>query len=502
MVLRRSCSLSGRGFTVNVLDLAQTKGHYKKVSSNKGGEYHGPCPICGGNDRFHIWPAQKVTGDWWCRGCDRGGDLIQWFIDVEGMTFPEACKAVGRELPELREGQTPQTKRPAGDNWQPNTPAAPAELWQEHAGKLVEWAHQQLLALGEGPGTPLHYLAARGIRKESAIAHRLGWNPGEKGKDLYRTRKAWGLEAIIRDGKEKKLWLPIGLVIPFYAGGRLRRIRIRIPSERRTPEFSTPYYVVPGSSMDTYVVNPGAKAFVIVEAELDGILVGQEVAELNVGAMALGNNSAKPTDGAYALLQSALHISVALDYDLEPGSTENPGGKSSTWWSEHFSHAERWPVPAGKDPGDAFKAGYSIREWVLLNLPPIFSLSQIPAAPAPCPRETAPAAPVSRVPVFDSGKAGQMIRDAYSLIAGKYQEGALEWVKASRPDLWARIQAAEAVTDCAMQSEDPGKFKDAVQEWQAVHLEAWEAFESRPPIVEVQGGLFAAVPEKTYRSDQ
>lgn len=409
--------------TMNLLDLAQKYGTYRKHSTAKGGEYVGPCPVrstCAGSgeDRFHIWPEQDDTGTWWCRRCDKGGDAIQFLIEVEGMTFPEACKAVGREIPEHQEMRTPQARRPAASSWQPKDPDAPAGAWLEHAEKFVTWAHNQLLHLGDGPGTPLHYLAGRGISRDSAITHRLGWNPGEKGGDLYRAREAWGLETVMKGDKKKKLWLPIGLVIPFYKSppnpplakggdelarrgdlmtkggdelairGDLCRVRIRIPKERRTPEFSTPYFIVPGSAMDTFVVGGDAKGYVIIEAELDAILVAQECAGLRIGAMAMGNSTAKPTAAAYVMLAASLHISNALDYDLREGSTENAGGSAWLWWKNQFPQAERWPVPVGKDPGDAFQAGVNIRQWVMAGLPPIFS---IPAGTIPAVCETKPA---------------------------------------------------------------------------------------------------------------
>ena len=478
---------------MNVLDLAEIHGVYKKVSTNKGGEYHGPCPMCGGNDRFHIWPAQKVTGDWWCRICGKGGDLIQWFMDVQGMSFPEACKQVGRELPAQQEGATPQTKRPVGDAWQPTIPAAPADLWLQHAGKFVEWSHQQLLALGEEAGSPLHYLAARGIRKESAIEHRLGWNPGEKGKDLYRAREAWGLDTVLKDEKKKKLWIPIGLVIPYQVDGCLRRVRIRIPNERRTPDFSTPYYVLPGSSMDTYVINPTAKAFVIIEAELDGILTAQETDGLGVGTMALGNSSAKPTDAAFALLTAALHISVALDNDLEAGSNHNPGGKACVWWADHFSQSERWPVPVGTDPGDAFKAGCDIREWVLSGLPPIFHLPPAPIVPEAQATRAKQVGTPSRVPQkMDPAKVEMMIRDAYSIITSQYPTGALEWIAEHRPDMSKTMKQAATSVDSFALGEDLSAFTESLETWSKSHLEAWEAFKSRPPVIEIQQTFFEA----------
>ena len=43
-------------------------------------------------------------------------------------------------------------------------------------------------------------------------------------------------------------------------------------------------------------------------------------------------------------------ILVALDF----GDGDLAGAKGWPWWQGQFSQARRWPVPAGKDPGEAF----------------------------------------------------------------------------------------------------------------------------------------------------
>ncbi len=41
----------------NVLELAEEAGEeYIKKSDSDGGQWDGPCPKCGGEDRFIIWP--------------------------------------------------------------------------------------------------------------------------------------------------------------------------------------------------------------------------------------------------------------------------------------------------------------------------------------------------------------------------------------------------------------------------------------------------------------
>lgn len=79
----------------NVLDLAQQDVPLKQTSTCKGAEYHGPCPSCGGTDRFCVWPERGKTGRFWCRQCGRKGDSIQYLRDFRGLSFLEAKQRLG-----------------------------------------------------------------------------------------------------------------------------------------------------------------------------------------------------------------------------------------------------------------------------------------------------------------------------------------------------------------------------------------------------------------------
>lgn len=363
---------------MNVLDLAQQNGRtYRKVSTHNGGEYHGPCPTCGGADRFHIWPAQGENGTFWCRQCDKAGDAIEYLITYEGKGFREAAGIIGKEIPEQDENQRPQFRKQGQtvEAFQPRQCAAPVDLWQQHAGKLIDWAHQQLLV----NQTQLDWLAGRGLDLDAVKRYTLGWNPGEKGRDLYRVRESWGLDSVLKeDGvTKKKLWIPIGLVIPCFQGDRLHRVRIR------RPEGEPRYYLIPGSGTAPMIQGAGSRAFVVVESELDALLI-HHLAGALVGSISQGNSTAKPDETAHASLQSALAILVSLDSD-------QAGMQASVWWRKQYPQAERWPVPVGKDPGDAFKAGVNLLQWVKEGLPPVLTLPPKPRpVPAPVPVPAAP----------------------------------------------------------------------------------------------------------------
>jgi hypothetical protein len=77
----------------------------------------------------------------------------------------------------------------------------------------------------------------------------------------------------------------------------------------------------------------------------------------------LGSSSTRPDKTATEKLTTSAHILNALDAD---GAGEKETGG---WWRDNYPDAERWPVPEGKDPGEAWKAGVNIREWVMEGLP-------------------------------------------------------------------------------------------------------------------------------------
>jgi putative DNA primase/helicase len=70
-------------------------------------EFVGPCPICGGRDRFSVNPKQQMFN---CRGCRKGGhgpiDLEMFFTGVD---FTTAVKTLTKTV--ALDGKDPATKR-------------------------------------------------------------------------------------------------------------------------------------------------------------------------------------------------------------------------------------------------------------------------------------------------------------------------------------------------------------------------------------------------------
>ncbi len=357
----------------NVLDLARSRVEMKKESSSS---WCGPCPGCGGRDRFIVKPAQNDgQGSYWCRGCERGGDRIQFLMDFDGMDFKEACAALGIEKDPLPRRIHPhKPKDNAEPKFQPREYGTPQELWRSRFGELVEFCHCALLNNPE----QLAYLAGRGIHLEAVKRFKLGWNPGKDGRDLYRARAAWGApEDFKDDGTPKKLWIPRGIVIPCFVDGTLVRVRIR----RQAGDSYGKYIFMPGSSSAAMLINPEAKAFVVVEAELDAMALAAQVPDQRVGYLGVQTNLGKPDATAWPRLQSSLRILVALDFDKPDSQGRRPGYQGWLWWKRQFpDQAKRWLVPEGKDPGEAYGAGVDLVTWVRAGLPPRLTIGPLSSA--------------------------------------------------------------------------------------------------------------------------
>ena len=127
------------------------------------------------------------------------------------------------------------------------------------------------------------------------------------------------------NGKSKPIWLPQGVVIPYYADGVLQRARIRrLDPHGRNPKKGPPYCVVSGSSTAAMIPEDICKVLVVVESEFDAILLNQEAGHL-AGIIALGSAQTRPDKRAADLLRAADLILVSLDSDDQQIRWQKPG---------------------------------------------------------------------------------------------------------------------------------------------------------------------------------
>lgn len=328
-----------------LLSLYQGEGlEARRSAGTGGGEYSGPCPWCGGRDRFRVWPEQGESGRYWCRQCGKAGDSIQYLRERRGLSYREACEALGLEARTVtglgRVASTP----PA---WEPRTCASPGELWQGKARRLISNGVFHLWG-ASGAKTRAYLQKDKGLAEATIKKFILGWLPA----DRWDQAGAWGLPAVLKeDGQPKKLWLPKGITIPWIDGGQVARVRVR------RPEGEPRYYLLRGSSTAAMILGREKPVTLVLESELDALLMWQEAGDL-VNVVALGNAQARPDRELAKVLQASRLILMGLDAD--------PAGakESWQWWPQHYPQAERWPPIDGKDPGEMLAAGVSVRLWV------------------------------------------------------------------------------------------------------------------------------------------
>ena len=84
-------TLNQRAREADILSVAERLGARLKKAS---GEWVGPCPRCGGRDRFAINVRKRIFN---CRRCAIGRDTIGMVEHVTGSSFVEAVKFITGE---------------------------------------------------------------------------------------------------------------------------------------------------------------------------------------------------------------------------------------------------------------------------------------------------------------------------------------------------------------------------------------------------------------------
>jgi len=152
-----------------------------RMPLSRGVERVGPCPICGGKDRFSI-NARKNA--WNCRGCDKGGrDAISLVMHLHGVGFIPALEMItGRQADDVKqEGPSERAKREQQLALDKQKAEREARKREREAEKYRQWARRQgfevwnracLPRPGGGLFDVKAYLAKRGI-EFTAIAARI-----------------------------------------------------------------------------------------------------------------------------------------------------------------------------------------------------------------------------------------------------------------------------------------------------------------------------------------
>ena len=344
---------------IDLLALLGRDTRLRKVASTAGGEWAGPCPFCGGRDRFRVQP---FLGVWWCRQCggQRWGDAIDYLIRRDGVSFVDACRQLGASESELDAGR-PRAERAervakrlglqrANDVRLADDREVSSD-WQAAASLFVEHAERSLRS-AEGDRARV-YLRQRGLRDHTLRVWRLGFQPRY---GLYAPVEDWGLDG-------QRVYLPRGIVLPWMVDGRVGHLQVRTSSH----DPQQRYLSVRGGhpwlfGSDTLVPNAPA---ILLEGVLDTLLVWQEAGDL-LGAASLGSCRKLPSPRALRVLERARPLFEAYDADVEgeAGAQRLYQVLSQTQTPTPTQCLIRLRPPVGKDPTGFAQRGGSVRAWL------------------------------------------------------------------------------------------------------------------------------------------
>ena len=310
----------------------------RKVASvaGRGPEYAGPCPKCGGRDRFRVQPE---AGAWFCRRCHpEWGDAIELMKWRDGVGFREACERLGgiqRNTAKHSEVHLPETSD------------APSDVWRSRAADFLAWSQTELWKHPDA----LEHLYSRGLRADTVLSAGLGFNP----ETLHDKGDRWGYTS----GRQ---WLPSGYVIPCEMGGELWYVKIRRPGA----DSGDKYICIRGSHKRGVVYGLDALGdvwdVVICEGELNALSLRQELAGV-CGVVSVGDAGNVPGPEALAHLMRVPRWWSLYDPD-EAGAV---GSDKLGELSDRVSRLT-WPWPG--DANDALQAGHDLATWGISQVGP------------------------------------------------------------------------------------------------------------------------------------
>jgi hypothetical protein len=297
-------------------------------------EYAGPCPFCGGKDRFIVWPEQGNGGRFFCRQCQKNGDMID-YLRSTGMSYRESKKALGDLSASPIKALTIPTRKGTKDfqKWITNAKAFTASL----SGK-----HQKALTA---------ILSKKHLKLETAQKWGIVWN----GTYQFQPSENWGFPS-------DQVRVPVGLVVPIWRQSGITGLKIRVSD---SPNNSMRYCCIKESSNDCLILGCKNRPTFIVESELDAYLMNQESGEL-ITVIALGGTHQKLDPDSIEVITSAPKLFIATDYDETPADkgVMGAGQKAFLRLKKQFPKAIYYPPIRGKDPCEMQDKGISVRDWV------------------------------------------------------------------------------------------------------------------------------------------
>ena len=294
---------------------------------------HGPCPKCGGTDRFFV-----SQGVWGCNQCGATGDVISLIQLTEGLDFMGAVEFLNGGAVTERTPMRPSaiTERSFSD-----TEDEARARFMAHGPVLLDSMQRRLMEEGTPGGD---YLMGRGLHLDTWAAYGLGYTDDASGRGP-------------------------AVAMPWLRGGKLTGIRYRLLQPTGTQKIVSET----GSRMAGVLFGMQAltmwtkhdngldlaadRTMVIVEGEINAMSVWQVANGARVDVLSLGSESAKLTPAAQDYARRFRACFVWMDKQERATELAKQVG-ASAFWSE---------VDGKKtDANDYLKAGKLA--WILVKM--------------------------------------------------------------------------------------------------------------------------------------
>lgn len=278
-----------------------------------GSNFFGLCPFHG--EKTASFSVAPDKGIYYCFGCHKGGGVINFQMEIEGLSYPDAVRAlakrVGMEVPEDEQYQSRYRQQ--------------ERLWALHK-EAARFFHSQLYA--PGGRSALEYALNRGMSKGTLTKFGIGYSPNSWTSlvDALRDKgytdeelKDSGLVTVSRkngnlfDRFRDRLMFPIidvrGNVIGF--GGR-----IMTSSDPNAAKYlNSPETLIFNKRKNLFALNLAKKSklgyLILVEGYMDAIALHQYGFDCAVASL----GTALTEDGATLLSRYADQVVLIYDGD-------------------------------------------------------------------------------------------------------------------------------------------------------------------------------------------
>jgi DNA primase len=355
------------------LPIEQLVGSYVPLKK-MGRIYKANCPFH--QEKTPSFTVSPERGIFKCFGCGKGGDIFDFVMDLEGLTFPETVKLLAE-----RAGVTLEEWKPAGGEGAPKPEVGKDRLFRVNAYAAKLW--NTILISHEKAAPARDYLKNRGLTLETMQGFQLGYAPfGSTTAQSFHKAEFTPKELQIAGDPTKfqdRITFPIcditGRIIGFT--GRLLELKDdprsqdnRGPKYWNTPE--TPIFI---KSRAVYNIHLAKQAIqredlaILAEGQMDVAMLYQSGYEHTVAS----SGTALTTEQIKLIGRFTTNIAFAYDQD-------KAGIEATKRGIELVLQAELNPfvivVPNGKDPAEclrndpdswhlAYQERYPFMEWLI-----------------------------------------------------------------------------------------------------------------------------------------